>query len=115
MTKNIATVAGLGFPQAIAKLERLGYQLPHPDSHLVHGFSLGNFVHFPESETPAFLVEGNGVLLWTSVNGSVFVSLVGGIVRIYLDGFTDAEEQTLVTALEQQGVRPTVAHEDISL
>jgi len=114
MTKNVATVNKLTVNELIDKLGLLGYALAHPETGKAHGFTSDGDgpAFFTTDKTQEFLVDGNGVLLWRNPSDSLYLSLIAGTPKIFLDGLSSAEEQALCAALGSLGIDFSLAHQD---
>jgi hypothetical protein len=113
MTKTVATVDGLTPAELVDKLCQFGYRLQCPDTDRVHGFTAdGDLTYLAVPEVTAFLVEGNGALLWRGSDDSVYVSQIASKPRIVCDGLTVQQEQSLLRWLSSQGVIYALVPED---
>lgn len=115
MTKNVATIEAINLGELVIKLSGLGFELENPETGRIHGFtSLGDPMDLAAPDVAAFLVEGNGVLLWRGHTNSLYASVILGKPRIDFGGFTVTEEEALCSSLVKLGIRFSVAHEDLT-
>lgn len=112
MTKNIATIKGINLSELVTKLKELGFELENPETGGILGWTSEGEIDLTDSNVAAYLVDGNGVLLWRGKSESLFASSSLGKPRIFFDGFTAAEEDALCNSLFQLGIQFSVAHED---
>ena len=114
MTKNIATVHQLSLRELVDRMNLIGYSLSNPETKVAHLFRQdGEEVFAPSSEALDTLRDEDGLLLWQDTSHSAYVCVSHGKPRIFFDGFTADEEQSLCKALSNLGILFTVAHEDI--
>jgi hypothetical protein len=115
MSKNVATIEAINLSELIAKLSEIGFELSNPETGRITGFtSFGDEINLIASDVAAFLIDGNGLLLWRGHAESLYASVSSGKPRIYFDGFTAMEEEALCSSLLQLGINFSVAHEDLA-